>query len=496
MPVIRNQLSQSRAGGPRQFTQMREKLIIEVSDLEEAGDVVQELRNLGMSVAKMDTTPILVAKPRNRVSEVLDNFQRKVEEADISSAVERVKEAEEAGEEVMDTMESTMKATSLMLDYVSSLDRVDVANFVTTQADYGPENLRMSQEDMPTIEMEELKSQNGTLGQLNKNLSFPEAWSITKGENSIVAILDTGFSKGLISNDRIVGMYYGDSVDSVWASSEGHGTMTSGAAAANRKEGVPFNGAAPEADVILCRITDNNGQIRGDYIAEAWDYLNSRDWGKPVISNHSYGTPICSGRPKVKYCEDPLAEVISLSTSDEGHTAVYAAGNEAMTCGHRPSGLTNAVTGHNSLPEVLTVGALRFDGRGMQRYTSHGRGDCAPIADPKPNVSCRIPMKTYYGSEDGWKIKDMSTGIGGSSGGTSHASPTVAGMVALIQSAAVENQGEPLDTEEVKSIMKKHSTPPHATPVNQLGLILSERGYDARFGHGQVNIVKALNEVV
>jgi subtilase family serine protease len=88
----------------------------------------------------------------------------------------------------------------------------------------------------------------------------------------------------------------------------------------------------------------------------------------------------------------------------------------------------------------------------------------------------------------------MSMGYGGSSGGTSTASPLVAGKMALIQSRAIDQRGEPLQTEEMKQILHRTAEPPRKTQVNIIPGI-SPSGWDARFGYGEVEINKALAEV-
>lgn len=86
-------------------------------------------------------------------------------------------------------------------------------------------------------------------------------------------------------------------------------------------------------------------------------------------------------------------------------------------------------------------------------------------------------------------------GFGGSSGGTSHATPTTAGMMALVQSRAVDLHGEPLQTEELKRIIEDNSKVPHRNQINMFGMVLGESGWDSRFGHGQLDINAALDSV-
>lgn len=495
MTVLRNKLSSTVSGGPRQFAELRDRLVISSPTDEDRREVTRELNRVGFNVRELANAPVLVASPEGMFSDVLERVREDFGSGEIASeAVDSVRDSESVGEQVMDIGRATLDATDSLIRRVRGLPGVRKAQFANSLVDYGPENLRLDIGELQTITGEEGNDQAESLSELNERLNVEQAWETTRGENSIIAIFDTGYARDVIGSSRIVAEWSGDDVSNVYAPAEGHGTMTAAAAAANKEEGVPHDGMAPEAGVVLVRLTDSAGQIRSDYMAEAWDWLISRNFDRPVVSNHSYGTPLCSGRPKVRFCESPEIDVIKAANADQMMTACYAAGNEAMRCGHRPSGLTNGITGANSIAEVITVGALLFNGREAQRYSSHGRGDCAPVSDPKPNVSCRIPNKTYYGAEGGYKIKDMGTGLFGSGGGTSHASPSVSGIVALMQSAATAEDGDPLQTEEIKQILEDTSELPHRNQVNSIGAVFSRRGYDARFGYGEIRPPKAVNE--
>lgn len=490
MPTIRNRLASVRAGGPRQFAELRDKFLISTQEGVKR-DVQNKLDRLGFQVDLFNNVDGLVAEPRGDVDGIIQNLRDR-SDVNLQQAVDEVRNADGP---VVSATSNLVDITSELMNTLSDIDGIQEIRFVDTRADNGPENLRMAPSDMPTISMDRADETEENLSDVNELLGLDEAWEQNRGENAIVAIFDTGFAEGLISEERLVDTWNGEDVDSVYAPAEGHGTMCAGAAAANSDEGVPYNGSAPDAGVILVRTTDSNGQIRSDYISKAWDWIQDLDVDRPIVMNHSYGTPICSGRPRRRFCSGPTIDVIETALSNPEFTAVYAAGNEAGTCGHRLSGVTSAITGENSLPGVIAIGALRYDMNDAQRYSSHGRGDCAPISDPKPDITAPLPSKCYYGEEDGYKIKDMSTGVGGSSAGTSHASPTSAGMIALIQSEAMDVHGEPLQTEELKEILKNNADQPRPTQVNALPGPAAPPGWDARFGYGVLNISEALDDV-
>lgn len=492
MVVIRNRISSARAGGPRQYSELRDKIIVESDSVDGAQNVEEKLSDLGFGVERLTNSPVVIASAGKNPVNVFETMKERVTDpSTFGDAIDIVKGAD--GE--VDASLTIRQATLQILSAINEIEEVIKSSFGVTFADYGPENLRLSPFEMDTLNFTEAQEGEKNLGDLYDKLGIYEAHEEERGDQAIVAIFDTGYAEGLIDESRIVETFHGDDVDSVYNSSEGHGTMCAGASAANSSEGVPFDGAAPDAGVILVRTTDSEGQIRSDYISKAWDMIMSLDTDRPIVTNHSYGTPLCSGRPRNKFCQDPMADVINEANNDEMIFSVYAAGNEAQQCGHRPSGITNAVTGHNSLSSVITVGALRYDLLDAQRYSSHGRGDCAPVADPKPNVSCALPSLTYYGGENGYVIKDMSTGIGGSAGGTSHASPTTAGVVALVQSKAMKERGEPLNNQELKQALRDTSEPPRRTQINSFGLLIGREGYDARFGNGQIKVNDLLEEV-
>jgi len=486
MVIIRNRLASLRSGGPRQFAELRNVIIVDAEPGQQEV-AASELDTIGLRPDLLENAPVIIAEPREGIENVLDLIASEVEQT--TQAVSDIQQAREEEEGVIESTAAVIRATQGLVEQISMLSPVRSAGFANSMADFGPENLRLSPIDMSNVVQTE--DRDNSLGQIVESIGIPDAWETTRGEGAAVAIFDTGYAQDLIDSSRIKGTFHGPQVDSVWAPAEGHGTMCAGAAAANSEEGVPYSGAAPEADVYLVRTTDDEGQIRTDTISKAYDWLMSQAGDKPIVSNHSYGTPLCSTIRRPMTCADALGGLIRVANSTTDITSCYAAGNEAMYCGHRPSGLTNGITGHNSLEDVITVGALLSDGREMQRYSSHGRGDCAPRADPKPNLSARIPALTYYGVEGGWKIKDMSTGLFGSGGGTSHASPLTAGMIALIQSAAPE----PLSTEKIKQVIIEHSSPPHANQINQFGFFTGPKGWDARFGYGEIDIVSAVESV-
>jgi hypothetical protein len=258
--------------------------------------------------------------------------------------------------------------------------------------------------------------------------------------------------------------------------------MTAYSMAGNENESdIGYSGVAKDADLLLARLTGEDGGI--SYTHEAWDWLSGKlnELSKPVISNHSYGVPLCSAR-QMDLCNSTSTRLVQVLNQRDDHQAFYAAGNEAKYCGHRLSGVTNGIAGPNSDPTSITSGAFRSDISDAQRYSSHGFGTCSSFrSNPKPDVGSQIPGIVPYGDS----LKDLSTNGGGSQAGTSEASPIVAGVGAIIASITGT-----ADRDVIEGILEGTATQVRPTQVN---LILE---YDARFGHGQVNPVNAAEEAL
>lgn len=349
MPVIRNQLSAARAGGPRQFAEIRNEFLVQANNFDDLDNVKSELNELGLSFEELNNIPVLTVRPRDKIEDVIDNVS--AAGSDIREGVRDIQEAREQAENVIESTLATIEATGAVLRELDSLQEVINAEFVRTEADFGPQNLRMDITKTPDVGLNEAQDAEGNLGSMYNSEGITDAWTQTRGENAIACIFDTAFSEDLIASDRIVDTFSGESVSTVFDSSEGHGTMCAGAMTANSSEDVPFSGVAPEAGVILVRVTDDQGQIKTSTISKAWDWLIDLDVDRPIVANHSYGTPLCSGRPKQRFCGTSVNDVISVATSSPQITAVYAAGNEANRC-FPPGTKITTTDGHKNIENV------------------------------------------------------------------------------------------------------------------------------------------------
>lgn len=519
---VRDSIARSFSGGPP-FSIRPDEMLVEVDTNGSAvaqritedgvsGEVLSSVRsrlsNIGFEVRVLENVGVLAVKA-DRLTDILDTIydQRAEFKDSVVAGLTEVRETASAfrnrtivggysiGEmgfesAVVDSEDEASVRNALtdislhnnLTEAIEDIDGVLNAQMRYTKTTYGPRNLRVDPGRLRSILPEALGEESASvMPDVHDVMNVEEAWEYSTGENAVVAIFDTGFCEEFFDEDRILDTYSGDSVDSAFSTAdmEGHGSMCAVSAAGNKEEGAPFDGVAKDADLLLVRVTNEDHALAN--VEEGMDWLAGKleEIDRPVISNHSYGVPLCSGRA-MQLCGETATKVADQLSQRDDHQAVYAAGNEADYCGRRLSGFTNGISGVNSVDSSITVGALRSTGSEAQRYSSHGNGTCSD-ENPKPDVSAPIPQILPYGCE----VNDMSSGIGGSSGGTSTAAPITAGICALIAS-----ETGTADQEVLESALEETATMPRTTQINILG------NRDSRFGHGMVDAKAAVEYVL
>lgn len=287
------------------------------------------------------------------------------------------------------------------------------------------------------------------------------AWITNTGAGVKIAILDTGVD--LQHEDLVAKLDPGrDFVDNDATPQDvhGHGTFVAGIAAAATNNGKGIAGAAPAARIVPLRIADSNGNSVGDAIANAMEW--AVDVGGAKVINLSFGVDqICSTIedppvPLPQPCAPagPLALVPGFDDSihyafAQGALIVVAAGNGgAGLCGYPAFSAF-----------VLCVGS----------------SDSADVIAPSSNHGVRLDVlapgvgitSTYY--KPGGNHTSYGTG-----GGTSFATPLVAGIGALLMSMGATN---------VEAMHYIRCTADDLGPV----------GYDLTYGWGRVNAAAAVS---
>lgn len=290
----------------------------------------------------------------------------------------------------------------------------------------------------------------GSIGQWGlERVGFPEAWDITVGSHEVVvAVLDTGINPDIADfSGRIVSPYSVLSDSNQWPSwrddsEAGHGSAVAGIAAAQGNNAAGIAGAAWNVKIMPVKISDN-GESDTLLLAEAIEYAASQ--GADVI-NVSFATP--PGSTAGQTLKSAVASAVA-----KGAVIVAAAGNWGDTSVGYPAGL----------PGVVGVGATdSSDALWTQDDEASNTGSDLDIAAPGGRI-----LSYYKASGERF----------GYYGGTSMASPLVAGAAALMLSA------EPsLTAEDLVEIL--------TDSADDLG----GSGWDEEFGWGLLDAAEAVSE--
>lgn len=279
-----------------------------------------------------------------------------------------------------------------------------------------------------------------------------EAWSVARGEGTVVAIVDSGVdlahpdlvdrffrdAKGVI-----VGRDYVDG-DTVPQDRNGHGTMVAGIAAAATGNGIGMAGVAPATRIMPIRVLDADGNGRGSDVDAAIRW--AVDNGAHVVN---LSLESVAPLPGTILSQAPNAAV--KYAWDRGVVVVAAAGNSG-----------SPFTDYPASSPVLLVGATdRDDVRAS--FSDTGRRD-AVLAPGVEIIStwCR-PVAAGCDPETRY----------GQASGTSFSAPHVTGAVAVVLSSGRDA----------------------ATAVRRLRETaedLGAAGPDAQNGYGRIDLARAV----
>lgn len=298
-----------------------------------------------------------------------------------------------------------------------------------------------------------------------KNIGVPELrqrFPLLTGKGVRVGILDTGLTpshpdlKGRLKVFR----NFSPSPDPGPADGFGHGTHVAGTIAGGQSGGVAI-GVAPEADLIVARIFDGNGESTREKILEAMQWMadpdgnpSTADFAQVVNNSWSDDDPYNDRDPE----NEPLCAAVQTWVK-LGMIPVFSAGNTGPSPGtiNLPAGC----------PEAFSVAATEQSDRSPW-FSSAGPAVWKSYRLAKPEVSAP-GFQIKSASKDGG-YEEMS--------GTSMAAPHVSGAFAILLQAFPRASAE-----EIKSAM--------LAGAKDLG----EPSQDATFGWGRIDILKALDKL-
>jgi serine protease len=276
-------------------------------------------------------------------------------------------------------------------------------------------------------------------------IALPEAWDITKGEHSVVAVLDTGYRPHHDLESNLLPGY--DMISAPMAANDGdardddaqdtgdyapkcgmfqsswHGTHVAGTVAATGDNGAGVTGVAFNSQVVPVRVLGKCGGYLSD-IADgiAWA-SGAKVNGAPTnphpahVINMSLGgySPIC-----------PQTIQAAIDTARlRGTTLVVAAGNDAVDSGKSAPANCDG---------VIVVAATTLTGE-LADYSNFGEE--VDISAPGSDVLSTHNKGNIEPGEDSFNHES----------GTSMATPHVSGVVAMLY--AVNPELTPLQVEQI-----------------------------------------------
>ncbi len=303
-----------------------------------------------------------------------------------------------------------------------------------------------------------------------------QAWDVTSGAGSVVAVLDTGITNHSDLNANILPGYDFIIDTAVAADGNGrdsdpsdpgdayggypsswHGTHVAGTVAAvtNNSKGVA--GMAFSAKVVPVRVLGKGGGYDSD-IADAviWASGGSVS-GVPANANPAEAINLSLGGQGT--CGSAMQSAINGAVG-RGTTLAIAAGNSnANTSGFSPANCNN----------VIAVGSVTSTGA---RSSFSNYGAIVDVAAPGSSILSTLNSGTAGPGTESYA----------SYSGTSMATPHVAGVIALIQSVSAT----PKTPAEVETIIKNTARAFPSTPSQPIGtgILQAKAAVDAAGGGG------------
>ncbi len=287
------------------------------------------------------------------------------------------------------------------------------------------------------------------------------AWSINRGADVVVAIVDTGVSRGSDLQCRTFVSPYNAITDTsgefAAQDQNGHGTHVAGTVGQCTDNNVGVTGLAPDVKIMPVRVLDADGTGSMSQIGTGIRW--AADHGAHVI-NMSLGMD-CYGA-SYDSCRDAFVDDAIAYAVSKDIVIVAAAGNSSGSTPYYPA----------NHPDVIAVAAVDYN-RNLAPYSN--RGSAISVSAPGGNLNVDANGDDYV---DG--VLQETFDDSGSWGyyffqGTSMASPHVAAAAALLRSyvpAANRTQVQ--------------------QALEQTAMDLGAPGKDNTYGYGLIQVADAL----
>ncbi len=307
------------------------------------------------------------------------------------------------------------------------------------------------------------------------DVSAPAAWDISRGIRSItVAVIDDGFdldhpdfgSAGKIRSPRDFGQ--SDLDPRPVSTTDNHGTACAGVAVAD-ENGNGVVGLAPECGLMPIRWSSS---ISDDDIRDQFDH--ARQNGADVISC-SWGVDANFFTLSTSMIES-VRRAATQGRGGKGCVIVFAAGNSNHDIDNPAGGTRDGFAIH---PDVIAVAAS--NSRDQRSHYSNF-GDRIWVCAPSSGAGGQGIITTDRHGDSGYQSGDYTTVK--RFGGTSSATPLVAGLCGLILSVNPD-----LTAVDVREILRTTSDKIDTQNGNY-----DQDGHSRLYGFGRVNARRAVEE--
>lgn len=331
-------------------------------------------------------------------------------------------------------------ATSLRQNYYFDLRPL---NYSPAKSDRQP--VVINQELVQSQQTSTLDNPAFDLIGLTKLRSDPQFAGID-GSGLSVAVIDSGIdhTHPLIAPNYLTGYDFIDH-DFDPSDPDGHGTHVAGIIGAVNQD----IGVAPDVGLIGLRAFGSNNQNFFTRLEESFEWvLTNQERYNITAVNLSFG--VGSFTPESVLRGDIISDDIK-RLEDAGITVIAAAGNGYFANSGEPN---QANLNFPAINSTLAVGAVWRDGTESNAVWRNGSIDYTTGADRIASFSQRLNVPNFLFAP-GSIITSTQLGGGVSRrGGTSQATPHVAGAVALLQEASLQFSDRLLTPEEVREILR------------------------------------------
>ena len=465
------------------------------------GTTTDEARSIIRDVDGIDADSLVMANPHG-TDDGIDGEVASVSTAGGASVREAIA-----------SLEATGQAQAQPNRYYHPLDVPTPTLAQATSRAYGASQLRMSPLATDVAEHEVLYSQQWYLGAVHAQ----DAWDVARGDASQtgttlardervgIAIMDTGcrtahldLADNITATYNAVHAYKNNESDgeagtldeSDVEDTHGHGTHVAGIAGAVTNNGYGIAGVSYNANLIICKVEDEDGIIDTLYLYEAYRYLlaHADELGVRVV-NMSLGAgdaDEAAGWEEEQFSDDLLYQQID-AAHQRGIVSVAAAGNSngedcKPPCGNIPGDYDNiieaiATAPSNQRARYSNYNESSYNGKPLGPTTPNRTKDIAApggdanLSDARGWILSTAIDEESHTSYDAWRYKC----------GTSMASPVVAGVCALCLSA-----DKSMSAADVHRLVT----------ANANASACGQKGWSYEYGYGLVDAYAAVTHVM